>query len=97
MIKITRSLEPQLLDDGTLIIATDLLPQVKRVIVEQDKKCSVFYMDGVEVVRCRDCKWYTEGINECEEWQGCGNLGIHLPHENWFCAYGERREDERNI
>ena len=49
--------------------------------------------DVIEVVRCRDCKWYTEGLTECEEWQGCGNLGISLPHENWFCAYGERRDD----
>lgn len=48
----------------------------------------------VEIVRCKDCKWYISGSNECEEWTECGRLCIALPSDDWFCRSGERREDE---
>jgi hypothetical protein len=45
--------------------------------------------DAVEVVRCRDCKWYQKG--ECRE---TGGLMDVKPDD--FCSYGERRcEDDR--
>lgn len=44
--------------------------------------------DVVEVVRCRDCKWYQKG--ECRE---TGGLMDVKPDD--FCSYGERRcEDD---
>ena len=48
--------------------------------------------DIVEVVRCKDCKWY-EKDSGC-----CGTIGIVIfPDEaEWFyCGYGERREDDK--
>lgn len=42
--------------------------------------------DIVEVVRCKDCAWYSI-FNEC-----CTNTrGIFLCKPNGYCNYGERR------
>lgn len=47
-------------------------------------------IDAVEVVRCRDCKyWYPNGIGICK---------LHdirptpIIMDDWFCADGERRD-----
>lgn len=48
-------------------------------------------IDAVPVVRCRDCEcWYPEEDNEY------GHCRKHdfWSSETWFCADGERREDE---
>ena len=47
-------------------------------------------VDAVEVVRCKDCKYY------CNGWH-C-NLYLNVSHEtkpDHFCSYGERRDNER--
>ena len=28
-------------------------------------------IDAVEVVRCKDCRWYQKGKNEVDSWQWC--------------------------
>lgn len=43
--------------------------------------------DVVEVVRCKDCKYYRDGH--------CGVLGFCEPDE--FCSRGERRKDNAEI
>ena len=54
-------------------------------------------VDALEVVRCRDCKWYFENedyetlnaIPFCDHPEGGGvTRGKH-----WYCGDGERRED----
>lgn len=43
--------------------------------------------DVVEVVRCKDCKWFVD------EGMLCGNnIFIHFDH--FYCYYGERKEGE---
>lgn len=42
--------------------------------------------DVVDVVRCKDCKWY-DG-NECFE-----QLGLVCARDDDFCSWGERREN----
>ncbi len=43
-----------------------------------------YLKDQLEIVRCKDCKWYDEQISMCDN---CG-----LPREQtFFCADGERR------
>lgn len=48
-------------------------------------------VDAVEVVRCRDCKYYKEGFcynpNNYDDEKTCGNTS-----PDWFCADGEREE-----
>lgn len=44
-------------------------------------------IDAVEVVRCKDCKFYEKG-------HGCDLLDVFMINmDNWFCADGERREE----
>ncbi len=49
--------------------------------------------DVVEVVRCKDCKHFTEGmaIGMCKRLEDKPILPIRYDH---FCSYGERRLDE---
>jgi len=46
----------------------------------------------VEVVRCKDCRWWHE--SELEQFKGYGDCGqangIALKPHDWFCADGER-------
>lgn len=58
-------------------------------------------VDAVEVVRCKDCRWYEESIYpELRPTRFCyrlqTNRGVHVGY-NWdgndFCSYGERREN----
>ena len=58
-------------------------------------------VDAVEVVRCRDCKWYHNADDKyfprtCDHWS---EMFYHYEDwesvdENGFCSWGERREDE---
>ena len=47
-------------------------------------------VDAVQVVRCKDCRWYDK-----VDW--CNKLrisGVKAVEETWFCAGGERKDDE---
>lgn len=59
-------------------------------------------IDAVEVVHCKDCKWWDkvdniDGVNygTCE--RKCTAIRQDaFPNENWFCADGERKNDGNN-
>ena len=56
-------------------------------------------IDAVEVVRCAECKWNTELENEpYPSTHFCEKLAYDIDSEldglNWYCADGERREDD---
>lgn len=44
--------------------------------------------DVVEVVRCKDCKWYVD------EGMYCAN-DIIVQFDHFYCYNGERREDDK--
>lgn len=46
--------------------------------------------DVVEVVRCKYCKHFHEGIYNGEYWMECDEYKIALSSDNWFCADGKR-------
>lgn len=50
-------------------------------------------VDAVEVVRCKDCKHFTEGmaVGMCKRIADKPIMPIAYDH---FCSYGERREGE---
>ena len=57
-------------------------------------------VDAVEVVRCKDCKYYREGaifkdIKFCFRLRGDNGkpVGYNFSEDD-FCSYGERREGE---
>lgn len=58
-------------------------------------------VDAVEVVRCKDCKYwpyktitYWDNQIEFETYQWCASLGLH--GGKGFCSKGERRTDADN-
>lgn len=78
------------LTDGTKIISVENLTDVTPFL-EQHK-------EFVKVVRCKDCKWYSLG--ECENdnmWDmfegDLSRVYCMRPKSNFYCGYGERRED----
>lgn len=50
-------------------------------------------VDAVEVIRCKNCKWYVE---DREFPPFCDNpiCGMQHPNDETFCSYGERRDDD---
>ena len=48
-------------------------------------------IDAVEVVRCGDCKWWEKQTDSA---QGRCYLANFYPTGAWYCANGERREDD---
>lgn len=52
-------------------------------------------VDAVEVVRCKDCKWFKKGApfrHKCKKIDG----GMFFIQPDDFCSYGERRNNEAN-
>ena len=51
-------------------------------------------VDAVEVVRCKDCRWYAPNNDGC--WIGCALDTRHpddVPKADDFCSYGERKDN----
>ena len=52
-------------------------------------------IDAVEVVRCKDCKYFD---GECCDRYADETLGYsHSTQQNFFCAVGERRTDDSQM
>lgn len=54
-------------------------------------------VDAESVVRCKDCKFYLgDGLDECELMEAksiIASLNSKRWYSDFFCAWGERRED----
>ena len=52
-------------------------------------------VDAVEVVRCKDCKYFDKDENASESWCECvAHFGKYFAvDENDFCSYGERADE----
>lgn len=73
------------LPDGWVFITKISGPKVN------DGKCYAdVSVDERELVMCKNCRYY-----DCED-QFCTVYGMMLSHTdgNWFCADGERRDDD---
>ena len=68
-------------------IGTDAYFQIKSILTGMKAA------DVVEVVRCRECRWYNAGANDSESWSDCTlRYGKHFnvgPDD--FCSYGQRK------
>ena len=49
-------------------------------------------VDAVQVVRCKDCRWW---CTDCmpEEFGWCDATVNRSTVEDWYCADGERKDD----
>ena len=48
-------------------------------------------VDAVEVVRCKDCKWYVSYTMENKTYKMCRKA--HLGSDDFYCADGERKSE----
>ena len=48
--------------------------------------------DVVEVVRCKDCRYWHPDINLCTQWGELNDEDI-LPHA--YCSFGERKDGDK--
>ena len=67
-----------------------------KIEIELDgKKCHATVtaptIDAIPVVRCKDCRWQDDD-EHCPICNCCGRE--ELPNGEWYCADGERRDDE---
>ena len=46
----------------------------------------------IEIIRCRECKWFDSGKNDSEIWSMCTrHFGKYIDvNADDFCSYGER-------
>lgn len=51
-------------------------------------------VDAVEVVRCEDCKHFKKPLSP-DMWGWCKKMDNKATVEDWYCADGERKDDEQ--
>ena len=51
----------------------------------------------IDIVRCKECRWYDSGQNESDSWNYCTrHFGHYIDtNDDDYCSYGERKEIER--
>lgn len=96
--------ERRLIDGAELISMLPIVEEDKQIsligavadVVSMISKCQS--VDAVEVVRCKDCKWFASNNNG--EWYGCPMFNAirvvpeDAPSTDDFCSCGERREED---
>jgi hypothetical protein len=48
-------------------------------------------VDAVEVVRCKDCRFWADGVEGCTDDEKCCKIGYYMTKGNDYCAYGKRK------
>ena len=53
---------------------------------------------SIDIVRCRECKWFDSGKNDSEIWNMCTrHFGKYIDvNADDFCSYGSRSENLNN-
>lgn len=49
-----------------------------------------------ELVHCKDCKHWSDGVAGCSDHVKCCKIGFYMVGENGYCVYGERKADEQD-
>ena len=49
-------------------------------------------VDAVEVVRCKECKFWSDGVAGCTDHVKICTIGYYMVAENGYCCFAERRE-----
>ena len=51
-------------------------------------------VDAVEVVRCKDCKYWSGYGGRCKHWGSPLAGTVHYTNAGDFCSYGERKDND---
>lgn len=49
--------------------------------------------DVVPVLRCKKCKYWSDGIKECTDRVKFCTIGYYMVGENGYCVFGERKDN----
>ena len=92
-------------NEKRLIDANALIATLEKIAKEDRMDC--FYLDeitqeifdaptvdAVEVVRCKDCKHWADGVAGCTDHVKCCKIGYYMIGENGYCVYGERKTED---
>ena len=74
--------------DGKLVFAAC---EIKQDFADMISNATT--VDAVEVVRCKDCKWL---YDEMDDYCCRSHRGLARICENSFCSYGERKDGDDN-
>ena len=60
----------------------------------QEVERQVNALPSIDIVRCKECKWYDNGQNESDSWNCCTrHFGHYIDvNDDDFCSYGERSD-----
>ena len=50
-------------------------------------------VDAVPVVRCKDCRFWSDGVAGCTDHVKVCKIGFYMIHENGYCVHGERKHN----
>lgn len=48
---------------------------------------------GVELIRCKNCKFWSDGVAGCTDHVKICTVGFYMIGENGFCSFGERKNE----
>ena len=83
-----RLIDADKLESGEVIIPTENGGYEYVEVFYKDDVDNAPSVDAVEVVRCKDCKWWTK---QSDSPQGRCELFHHYPTGGWYCANGGER------
>ncbi len=50
--------------------------------------------NGVTIpVRCKNCKFWTDGVSGCTDHVKVCKIGFYMVGENGYCVFGERKDN----
>lgn len=89
----------RLIDSAELIAKLPIVEEDKRIsligavadVVTMISECKP--VDAVEVVRCKDCIYFSKAKTNQKGFLICKASGMEIC-DDYFCSYGERRDDE---
>jgi len=83
------------LTDFEIIMCGGDYKEALKMLIEKIENAPT--VDAEPVVRCKDCKYYLgDGLDECELMDAksiIASLNSKRWYSDFFCAWGERRED----
>ena len=70
--------------------------EARRAILETDPRMvfcidKIKAVDAVEVLRCKNCRFWADGVEGCTDDEKCCKIGYYMTKGNDYCAYGKRK------
>ena len=69
------------------------IEEAEGLIIAEDAIANLPPADVVEVVRCKDCRWWNK---QSDSLQGRCELTHSYPTGAWYCANGARKEEQEH-